>query len=199
MPLPFIIAGLAAIAGAATTTAAAVGTAAATVAGTAAAMGGAAVAAGAAAVGTLSAAAVGAAAVIGALTIGGISISTIVAGASLIFSVLRVTVALLEKFEAAKSEGAKKGYVNASREYEGKLREKADAFLKKLKDAIDQPEIYKQQKDKAEALAEEAYSLLGEYEGCIVRLKEDGKEPLHDTEGMYLQLQRIVESLPKAA
>ena len=185
MPLPFIIAGLAAVAsGAAATGAAVAGAAAATgaaVAGAAAATG-AAVAGAAAATGALAAGVAGAAAAmgggalaaaaaIGATTIAGITITKIVIAAAVLFTLAAINRVEVEK---ARDEGFKKGLDKASREYEKILMADANGILEELRYAMEHTEKYKQNQDKLNALAMKIGDLTGKFEGCIQGLKKKG-------------------------
>jgi len=152
------------------------GAAAAAAAATAAAVGGAAVAGGATALGAAK------------LVVGGITVGKVLLGSGVVIG------ALLVKCEKAKTDGIKEGYDKASREYEEKLLKQAEIFFKQLKDAEDQIAQHKEDKEKAERVAEEAFHLVGMYEGCIRATEEKGENPLQETREVYAELKKVADT-----
>ena len=190
-----VTAGAAAVGGAVATGAAAVGSAVAAGAG--------AVAAGAAAAGAavagLGASALAAASAIGATTlIGGITVANVLAWGGGLFVVAAISASMADE---ARTEGVKEGYSKASREYEAKLRAQAKEFLKQVAALKEEIESMRLQRDKAQALAKQAFTLLGKFEGCINATKEKGGNVEAETAGYYTQLKNFTEKsgLAKAA
>ena len=164
--------------------------------------GAAAVAAGAATVGGaiagLGASALAAASAIGATTlIGGVTIGSVLAWGGGLFVLAGITGAMLDD---AKTEGEKDGYRKASREFEAKLRSQAKEFFTQIARLEDEIKSLRLQRDKAQALVKEAFTLLGNFEGCIKKTREEGREVQDETLGYYKQLKDYTDqALSKAA
>jgi len=158
---------------------------------TVAAIGGA-VTAGAAAVGGAVAAGAGAvaagAAAAGSALIGGITVASLVKGVGLIL--LGV---MLNESDAADREtkAYKRGYENASKEYEAKLRRQADVFLNLLAQAEKNNAEYKLRAETAENIAWQAIELTKEFEGCINGLKAKRRQIDAETAGYYQHLKEV--------
>ena len=163
-----------------------------TVATTAVAVGGA-VAAGAAAAGTaiagLGASALAAASSIGAMTlIGGITVAGVVKAAGLIF----VGVIISDSRAEEKATRAyERGYENASKSYEAKLRKQAEEFFNQMAQAKREIDEYRGRAETAERLAYEAIELVKEMEGCINGLNARGVQIDGETAGYYQQLKEV--------
>ena len=66
---------------------------------------------------------------------------------------------------AAKEEGIKEGYENASREYAAKLSAQAQDFMNKLQKLKEEIESLRRERDKARTLARRALSLFSSFIG----------------------------------
>lgn len=124
----------------------------------------------------------------GTALFGGMTVASVVKGAGLIL--LGV---MLNESDAADREtkAYKRGYENASKEYEGKLRKQADVFLNLLAQAEKNNADYKLRAETAESIAWQALELVKEFEGCINGLKNRGQQIDAETAGYYQHLKEV--------
>ena len=111
-------------------------------------------------------------------------------------SVISGVIWALEKISApiaerARAEGVKEGYSKASNEYEGKLRSQAEEFLKQITALKDDVNSLKNQRDRAQKIAKKAFTLLGEFEGCISATQEQGHDVNDETREYYELLKKV--------
>lgn len=129
-------------------------------------------------------------AVAGTVLVGSITVAQVVGWGSALFAACGVVGSMLDD---AKAEGEREGRINASREYEAKLRAQAKEFftqIAKLKDEIGSLRL---QRDKAQELARNACRLLGKFESCISVMKSRGYDPNDETLGYYEQLKKFTD------
>ncbi|MBQ7221600.1 MAG: hypothetical protein IJS28_11540 [Synergistaceae bacterium] len=129
------------------------------------------------------------------------------------------------EMEAAKAEGLKESYENASREYEAKLRALAQEFMRQLEKLNAEIEQLRRERDEArtflrrvlswlgsnpyekldakeqalrteeQALATQGFTLLGKFDGCIAKAEEQGIVVEDETLDCYDKLKDITDSI----
>lgn len=95
------------------------------------------------------------------------------------------------KADEARTEGEKRGYNKASKEYESKLRSQAKEFFNQLARLQHEIESHKLSREKAEKIALEALELVKEIEGCARGLKQKGLSIDSETAEYYQNLQQV--------
>jgi len=116
------------------------------------------------------------------VTAAAVSATTVVAGGAVLATGGLITVAAMNlMLEERETKGIKTGYANASKEYSAKLIKQEETFNRVYKKLIKEITELKTKNAQSEQIIEEykkvvgdLLELIGNLEGCIKKLKEDG-------------------------